>query len=49
MRITAKYGSRGLITDSMVTPPILQPVNRMVPTGGVMVPTQRFMHRTMPN
>ena len=28
------------MTLSIVTPPTLQPVNRMVPTGGVMVPTE---------
>ena len=30
------------MTLSIVTPPTLQPVNRMVPTGGVMVPTDRL-------
>ena len=35
------------MTLSIVTPPTLQPVNRMVPTGGVMVPTREF--DTFPN
>lgn len=39
--MTVKYGNKYFITDSIVTPPTLQPVNRIVPTEGVIVPTER--------
>ena len=42
---TAKKGRSIRMTCSILTLPILHPANRIAPTGGVMVPTQRFMKR----
>ncbi|MNL55560.1 hypothetical protein D3C87_1789830 [compost metagenome] len=37
------------MTPSILISPILQPVNRIVPTGGVMVPRDRLKIIMMPN
>ncbi|MNF02034.1 hypothetical protein D3C80_2011290 [compost metagenome] len=40
--ITAKNGSSGLMTPSILISPTLHPVKRMGPTGGVIVPSDRL-------
>ena len=41
-KMIAKYGNMYLITLSIVTPPTRQPVKRIVPTGGVIVPIDKL-------
>ena len=38
-----------MITLSIVTPPTRQPVKRIVPTGGVIVPIERLKQSRIPN
>lgn len=49
MRMTAKYGNNVLITLSIVVPPTLHAVNRIVPTGGVIVPIDKLKQSRIPN
>ena len=49
IKITKKYGKRIFITLSIVTPPTRQPVNNIVPTGGVIVPIDKLKQRRIPN
>ena len=46
--IIAKYGSNVFITLSIVVPPTLQPVKRIVPTGGVIVPIDKLKQSKIP-
>lgn len=46
--IAAKYGSNDFITPSIVVLAILQPVNNIVPTGGVIAPIQRLKQIIIP-
>ena len=46
--IIAKYGSNVFITLSIVVPPTRQPVKRIVPTGGVIVPIDKLKQSKIP-
>ena len=48
-KMIAKYGNMYLITLSIVTPPTRQPVKRIVPTGGVIVPIDKLKQSRIPN
>lgn len=48
-KITKKKGNKVLITESMLMPLILQPVNKIGPTGGVIVPKDRLNTIKIPN